>query len=110
MLLCCKSCLKPPALCKTVLACSSQIDLKPDPGFERCEEPHPVGADAPCGGGEEPWRRPGSCGPIGQCFYPDVSLQETLFHLLVKEPHREDEECAPSLTVRAYSDTGWRTF
>ncbi len=76
--------------CKIIFACSYQIDLKPDPGFERWEEPYTISADASCGGGEEPWRRPGSCGPTGKCIYPDLSLQETLFHILVKGPHGED--------------------
>lgn len=47
------------------LTCSFEIDLKPDPGFERWEEPDPASADASCGGGAEPQRGPGPRGFAG---------------------------------------------
>lgn len=56
---------------------------EPDPGTEGREEPHPAGSDAPGGSGAQPIRRPGTCGHTRQRLHTNLSLQASLFLLLV---------------------------
>lgn len=56
---------------------------EPDPGTEGREEPHPAGSDAPGGSGAQPIRRPGTRGHTRQRLHTNLSLQASLFLLLV---------------------------